>query len=111
MWFTVRPAFIRGVVTTADGQPVRAPWVLTASADRALHQDWASTNDATQANTVGRFSIPVRPGAYVLRALPHAAFDSYQSARRQILPLTAGGTKVSVVNDREVANTRLTLRP
>jgi hypothetical protein len=111
VWFTRHPARISGVVTTAAGQPARAPWILTSSSDRTLQQEWASTNHVRQADTVGRFSIPVLPGSYLVRAVPQAMFDSFQSARREILRLAPAGVKVDVVKDREIQTINLTLRP
>jgi hypothetical protein len=104
------PARIAGVVTIPGGQPVRAPWILVSSADRKLRQQWATTNDARQGNTDGRYSVPVLPGAYLVRAVPQNAFDSFQSARRQILRLTPGGENVDV-QERQSRTVNLTLRP
>jgi hypothetical protein len=60
--FTQHPARIAGTVIDVSGQPVRAPWILVMSADPALQQEWAATNEVAQGNTKGRFSIAVMPG-------------------------------------------------
>jgi hypothetical protein len=109
--FTQRPARITGVVTIAGGQAARAPWIFTSSADASLHQEWATTNDVNQADTQGRFSIPVLPGSYSIRAVPQAMFDSFQSARREILRRAPAGVTVDIVKDREIQTINLTLRP
>ncbi len=54
VFFTQHPARIAGTVIDADGQPVRAPWILVASADRALWQEWSTTSNVTQGNTTGQ---------------------------------------------------------
>jgi hypothetical protein len=60
--FTRHPARIAGTVTDTQGQSVRAPWVLVTEAERALRQRWATTTNVTQGDTMGRFSLPARPG-------------------------------------------------
>lgn len=107
--FTDHPARIAGTVTDARGAPVWAPWIVAMSADRALWQPWATTNDVTQGNTTGRFSIAVKPGRYLVRAVPQSTFDSWNTARRQIRRFAADGVLVDV-SERETATVQLTLK-
>jgi hypothetical protein len=74
--FTQHPALIAGTVCDAQGQPVRAPWILVWAADRKLWQEWATTSEVTQGDTSGRFSIAMPPGRYVVRAVPQDTFGS-----------------------------------
>jgi hypothetical protein len=108
--FTQRPARIAGTVTDTQGKPIRAPWILVSAADRTLWQPWATTSDVAQGDTLGRFSLAVRPGRYLVRGLPQAAFSSSNAARGRILELTPGGITVEV-GDREISSVRLTVQP
>jgi hypothetical protein len=110
VYFTQHPSRISGIVILPDGQPVRAPWILVSSADHARWQEWASTNDARQGDTEGRFSVPVLPGTYFIRAMPQNNFDSFGEARRHVLRLTPGSITVDV-EEREIKSINLTLRP
>jgi hypothetical protein len=94
--FTQRPPRLRGTVTDADGAPVRAPWVVVASANKSLWQFWATTSDVAQGNTTGAFSLPLLPGDYLVRALPQSTFDSWATARRQIEKYAADGLPMTV---------------
>ena len=94
--FTQRPTRLRGTVADADGAPVRAPWIVVASANKSLWQFWASTSDVSQGNTTGAFSLPLLPGDYLVRALPQTTFDSWAAARRQIEKYAAAGMPVTV---------------
>jgi hypothetical protein len=94
--FTQRPPRLRGTVTDADGAPVRAPWVVVASANKSLWQFWATTSDVAQGNTTGAFSLPLLPGNYLVQALPQSTFDSWPTARRQIEKYAADGLPVTV---------------
>lgn len=94
--FTQRPPRLRGTVTDADGAPVRAPWVVVASANKSLWQFWSTTSDVAQGNTTGAFSLPLLPGHYLVRALPQSTFDSWPAARRQIEKYAADGLPMTV---------------
>ena len=94
--FARRSPRLRGTVTDADGAPVRAPWIVVASANKSLWQFWATASDVAQGNTTGAFSLPLLPGDYVVRALPQSTFDSWQAARRQIEKYAADGVAVTV---------------
>jgi hypothetical protein len=83
-------------VIDADGAPVRAPWVVVASANKSLWQFWSTTSDVAQGNTTGAFSLPLLPGDYLVRALPQSTFDSWPAARRQIEKYAADGLPVTV---------------
>ena len=108
--FTQRPARIAGTVTDSQGQPVREPWVFVSAADRALWQRWATTSDVTRGDTRGRYSMPVLPGQYLVRAVPQSALVSWKAARDRILQLTPRGVLVDV-RDREVSTVGLTVQP
>ncbi len=110
VYFTQHPSRISGIVILPEGQPVRAPWILVSSADHALWQEWASTNDARQGDTEGRFSVPVLPGTYFIRAMPQNIFDSSGEARRHVLRFTPGSITVDV-QERDIKSINLTLRP
>jgi hypothetical protein len=105
--FTQHPARIHGTVTDESGQPVRAPWILLGAADPPLRQHWSSMLEAIQGNTRGEFSLAVAPGRYLVAAVAQERFDSYPSARRDILPMTSNGLPVEI-KTREVTN--LTVR-
>lgn len=94
--FTQRPPRLRGTVTDADGAPVRAPWIVVASASKSLWQFWATTSEVAQGNTTGEFSLPLLPGHYLVRAWPQATFTSWAAARRQVENYSAGGVPVTV---------------
>jgi hypothetical protein len=94
--FTQRPPRLRGTVTDADGAPVRAPWIVVASANKSLWQFWSTTSAVAQGNTTGTFSLPLLPGDCLVRALPQSTFDSWSAARRQIVKYGADGLPVSV---------------
>jgi hypothetical protein len=106
--FTQRPTRLRGTVTDADGAPVRAPWIVVASANKSLWQFWATTSDVAQANTTGAFSLALLPGDYLVRALPQTTFDSWPAARRQIEKYAADGVPVTVA-DAGVSTVALTV--
>jgi hypothetical protein len=107
--FTQHPARIAGVVTDAQGQPVRAPWVLVVSADPSLWQEWATTSNVTQGDTQGRFSLPSLPGKYLVRAVPQGTFDSWTAARRRIQEFASEGAPVEV-DARKVSTVALTIK-
>ena len=107
--FTQHPARIAGTVTDAQGQPVRAPWIVVSAADRALWQHWATTSEVAQGDTKGRFSLPALPGRYRLSAVPQKTFDSWSSARRGILQFASGGVTVDV-GERQVTAVKVTLQ-
>ena len=96
--FTQHPARIRGTVTDASGQPVRAPWILVGAADPALRQHWSSMLDATQGNTRGEFSVPLTPGRYRVAAFPQETFFSYPDARKNVLRMTTNGVPVDITS-------------
>lgn len=106
--FTQNPARIAGTVTDAQGQPVRAPWILVWSADPTLWQRWTTTSNVTQGDMRGKFSVPALPGAYLVRAVPQATFRSWSVARRQIR-FAADGVLVEV-KERQVTTVKLTLQ-
>jgi hypothetical protein len=107
--FTQHPARIAGSVIDVSGQPVRAPWILLMSADPALQQEWATTNQVAQGNTKGRFSIAVMPGRYLVVAVPQTTFrfNPWVDARKSIRRFASHGTAVSVTG-RDVATVTLT---
>jgi hypothetical protein len=107
--FTQHPARVTGTVMDAQGQPVRAPWILVSAADAALSQQWATTSEVTQGNTIGEFSIPVIPGRYLVSAVGQTTFHSYQAARREILRYASSGVPVEV-KAREIKDVRITLQ-
>jgi hypothetical protein len=67
--FTQHPARIAGAVVDADGRPVTGAWLVAFSADRAMWNDWASTTSKQHAGD-SNFSMAVRPGRYLVAALP-----------------------------------------
>jgi hypothetical protein len=107
--FTQHPARIAGTVTDAEGQPVRAPWILVWAADPKLWQEWATTSNVTQGDTSGRFSIAASPGRCVVRAVPQATFGSWADARHKLHRLAPGGVPVEV-EERQVTRVSLTLQ-
>jgi len=107
--FSDHPPRIRGTVTDASGQPVRAPWILAAAAEPALRQHWSTMLEVTQGNTRGEFSIRVAPGRYLVAAFSQETFDSYQAARKNILPLTSDGMPVQVT-PRETKDVTIPVR-
>lgn len=112
-WFTQHPARISGRVVAADGQAARDPWIIVAASDPTLWRQGTVNYRFLQGDAQGRFSVAVRPGAYRVRAVPDAKFDSQGrtwSEMREILQLTANGELVEV-NARENKATNLTLRP
>jgi TonB family protein len=94
--FTQRPPRLRGTVTDADGTPVRAPWIVVASANKSLWQFWSTTSDVAQGDMTGSFSLPLLPGDYLVRALPQSTFDSWPAARLHIEKYAADGLPVTV---------------
>jgi hypothetical protein len=107
--FTQHPARIAGVVTDAQGQPVRAPWVVVVAADRSLWQEWSTTSQVAQGNTVGSFSLSTLPGRYLVTALPQHAFDSWADARRRILRFAQAGVEVNV-KERERTDVKVVVK-
>jgi hypothetical protein len=73
-----------------------APWILVMAADVTRRQEWATTSDVAQGNTSGRFSLPARPGQYLVSAFGQRTFDSWAAARRQILRFGSRGVPVDV---------------
>jgi hypothetical protein len=84
--FTQHPARVAGTVVDASGRPARAPWILVMSADPALQEEWATTNQVAQGNTKGSFSIAVMPGRYLVAAVPQTTFrfNPWVDARKNI---------------------------
>jgi hypothetical protein len=107
--FTQHPARISGTVTDAQGQPVRAPWIMVTAADRASWRHWATTSDVAQGDTMGRFSIPAIPGQYRVNAVAQATFQSWSEARRGLLRFASGGVPVALEKG-EVKTVKLTLQ-
>src|SRR5262245_3773171 len=96
VWFTQHPARITGTVTDAQGQPIRAPWILIAAADRPRRQHWSSMSHMSQGNTRGEFSVAVAAGRYLVTAVPQETFNASQDHRKSILPMTSDGMPVEV---------------
>lgn len=109
--FTQHPARIEGTVVDTSGQPVRAPWIFVMSAEPALQQAWATTNQVAQGDTKGRFSVAVMPGRYLVAAVPQTTFrfNRWVEARQNIRRFASGGTSVAV-KGREVTSVTLTSR-
>jgi hypothetical protein len=81
------------------------------SADPALQEEWATTNQVAQGNTKGSFSIAVMPGRYLVAAVPQTTFrfNPWVDARKNIRRLASGGTSV-IVTGRGVTKVTLTTR-
>jgi len=94
--FAAHPARITGTVVDSRGNAVSAPWILAMAADVTRRQEWATTSDVAQGNTSGRFSLPARPGQYLVSAFGQGTFDSWAAARRQILRFGSRGVRVDV---------------
>jgi hypothetical protein len=107
--FTQHPARIEGTVTDNQGQAVQAPWILVSSADKTLWQRWATTSHAAEGDRMGRFSVPVTPGSYVVSAVARTSFLSWQDAKKGILGFATKGGTVSV-KDRETKLVNLTVQ-
>ena len=101
--FAAHPARITGTVVDARGNAVRAPWILIVAADVTRQQEWATTSAAAQGDTVGRFSLPARPGRYLVSAFRQTTFDSWPTARRQILRFGWSGVPLEVDKGRNSA--------
>jgi hypothetical protein len=109
VFFTQRPARIRGTVRNWSGDTVRAPWILAAAAEPALRQHWSTMLYAVQGGTHGEFSIAVTPGHYRVAAFLPETFASYQDARRDVLRWTAAGVSIEV-NAREIKDVSVTIQ-
>jgi hypothetical protein len=107
--FSDHPARIRGTVTDASGQPVRAPWILVAAADPALRQQWSTLLESTQGNTRGEFSVALAPGRYLVAAFSQDTFDSYHATQKNILRMTSDGMPVQVTT-REIKDVQIPIR-
>lgn len=69
------PSQLEGTVTDAAGNVASGAWVVLFSADPALWTHWASTTSIQQTVSEGRFSQPVRPGRYLVAAIPPTAYQ------------------------------------
>ena len=107
--FATHPARITGTVVDTRGNAVRAPWIFMVAADAIRRQEWATTSDVAQGDTLGRFSLPSRPGRYLVSAFAQSTFDSWPSARRQILRRGSGGVPVQL-DARRNSTVKLTVR-
>jgi hypothetical protein len=99
--FVAHPARITGTVVDSRGNAVRGPWIVVVAADAARRQEWATTSDVAQGDTVGRFSLPARPGRYLVTAFVEDRFESRVAARRQILRFGSRGVPVDVQERRD----------
>jgi len=70
--FTQHPALIEGTVITAAGEPAAGAWIVEMSANPAL---WDLTTYKFQTGRDGRFSSGIRPGRYLLAALPPTPYQ------------------------------------
>jgi hypothetical protein len=75
--FTQHPARVTGTVIDAAGRPVTGAWLAHFSADRAFWNDWASTTEKHGSASMpnGTFSMPVRPGRYLVAAIPPTPYQ------------------------------------
>jgi len=95
--FTQHPARIAGQVVDADGRPVPGAWLIHFSADRDLWTDWASTTGKEQAVGNGNFSMAVRPGRYLVAALPPTPYQ-VRPTWPPFATLAASATSVTVAD-------------
>src|SRR5262245_36224904 len=105
---TQHPARITGRVVDANGKGVPGAWVTLLSADRALWTDWASTTEKTQAVASGAFNFAVRPGRYLVAALPPTPYQ-IRTVWPSFADLARNAREVSVA-DRARAAVVVTLR-
>jgi Carboxypeptidase regulatory-like domain len=76
--FTHHPARLIGTVSDLKGEPVSTASVVLFSADPTLWQPWSTTSEIVETTSNGAFSIPLRPGRYLVRALPPGVVTSRQ---------------------------------
>jgi hypothetical protein len=107
--FTQHPARIAGKVVDGNGTPVTGAWVARFSADRSLWKEWASTTAKSQALTGGRFSFAVRPGRYLIAAIPPTPYQ-IRPSWPSFAALAETATAVTV-GDRGTADAVVRLPP
>ena len=87
---TQHPARLTGMVVDGQGRPVPRAWITVTGTDAAARETWASTADATDADTSGRFSIAMPPGEYQAAAFRQSALPHLAAARQRSHNATAG---------------------